>query len=111
MITLGLAYRTDIDLIARLPEIVRAVIEGYTNTNLVRCGLMKFGAYSLDFEVQYDIRSEDYETVFAMRHAVHVAILKRFSELDIELAYPTQLSLTAAPDGRAIMPYPELPAS
>jgi small-conductance mechanosensitive channel len=107
VVTLGLAYRTDTDLLARLPEIVREIIGSCSNTEMVRCGLMKFGDSSLDFELQYDVHSEDYQTVFEMRHAVHIAILKRFNELGIEFAFPTQLSITAAPDGRAIMPYPE----
>jgi small-conductance mechanosensitive channel len=106
VVILGLTYQTDIDLLARLPEIVREIVEGCSDTTMVRCGLMKFGDSSLDFELQYDVHSEDYQTVFDMRHSVHVAILKRFAELGIDFAYPTQLSITAAPDGKAIMPYP-----
>ena len=34
-------------------------------------------------------------------------IMRRFAELGIEFAYPTQTSFTAAPDGRLVMPYPE----
>lgn len=107
VITLGVTYRTDIDLLARMPTIVQEIIEGCDSTTMVRCGLMGFGASSLDFELQYDVHSEDFQTVFEMRHAVHVAILKRFNELSIEFAYPTQMSITAAPDGKPIMPYPE----
>ena len=105
VVTLGLAYRTDIDVLARLPDIVREVVEGCANTTMVRCGLMKFADSSLDFELQYDVHSEDYQIVFDMRHAVHIAILKRFNELGVEFAYPTQLSITAAADGKPIMPY------
>jgi len=107
VITLGLAYRTDLALLARLPQIMHEIVGNCDSTTMVRCGLMKFGDSSLDFELQYDVHSEDYQVVFEMRHAVHVAILKRFAELGIEFAYPTQLSITAAPDGRAIMPYPD----
>ncbi len=106
VVILGIAYRTDIALLARLPEIVREIIEGCSDTTMIRCGLMKFGDSTLDFELQYDVHSEDYQFVFEMRHAVHIAILKRFNELGVEFAYPTQLSITAAPDGSAIMPYP-----
>jgi hypothetical protein len=34
-----------------------------------------------------------------------LGILRRFAELGVELAYPTQTTFTAAPDGRLIMPY------
>jgi hypothetical protein len=36
-----------------------------------------------------------------------LGILRRFAELEIEFAYPTQTTFTAAPDGRLIMPYAE----
>ncbi len=106
VVRLGLTYQTDIDLLARLPEIARQIVEGCQDTTLVRCGLMKFGDSSLDFDLQYDVHSEEYQTVFEMRHAVHIALLRRFAELGIQFAYPTQMSITAAPDGRPIMPYP-----
>ena len=104
VVILGLVYRTDIDLLARLPGIVREIVEGCADTTMVRCGLMKFGDSSLDFELQYDVHSEDYQVVFDMRHAVNVAILRKFSELGIEFAYPTQMSITAGPDGGAVVP-------
>jgi len=107
VVTLGLAYHTNMEMLERLPQIISDIIGTCTKTELVRCGLMKFGDSSLDFELQYDVHSEDYQTVFEMRHAVHIAILKKFTELGIEFAFPTQVAITAAPDGRAIMPYPE----
>ncbi len=107
VVVLGLAYNTDIDLLARLPVIVREIIGDCSDTTMVRCGLMKFGDSTLDFELQYDVHSEDYQTVFDMRHAVHIAILRRFTELGIEFAYPTQTSITVDPKGKPIMPYPD----
>lgn len=43
-----------------------------------------------------------------MRHRIGLAIWKRFNAEGIEFAYPTQTSFTAAPDGKAIMPYAEV---
>ena len=53
------------------------------------------------------MHSEDYEVVFAAQHQVNIAILRRFAELGIEFAYPTQTAFTAAPDGTYILPYAE----
>ena len=36
-----------------------------------------------------------------------LALLTAFVDHGIEFAYPTQVSLTGAPDGTLIMPYPE----
>ncbi len=105
--TLGVTYQTAINLLDTLPQTIRHIVESCPDCTLVRCGLMKFSPSSLDFELQYDVHSEDYDTVFDARHQVSIAILKRFAELGIEFAYPTQTSFTAAPDGTLVMPYPQ----
>lgn len=106
VVTLGVTYETPVDLLERMPQIMAEIIEGCENTKLVRCGLMTFGASSLDFELQYDVHSEDYEVVFAARHEVHIAIIKRFSADGIAFAYPVQVGYTAAPDGTLVNPVP-----
>ena len=61
---------------------------------------------SLDFGLEFDVKSEVWQTVFEARHQVLVALLTRFNAEGIEFAYPTQTSFTAAPDGTFILPYP-----
>ena len=104
VIKIGVTYETKVDLLERLPQIMAEIIEGCDETKLVRCGLMGFGDSSLDFELQYDVHSDDYEVVFAARHAVHIAIIKRFAELGIAFAYPVQVGYTAARDGTFLNP-------
>lgn len=65
-----------------------------------------FGASTLDFELQFDIRSLDYDEVFRTRSEICIAILDAFNQANIQLAYPSQTTFTAAPDGTLIMPYP-----
>lgn len=38
------------------------------------------------------------------RHAIGLAILRRFNELGIDFAYPTQVAMMAVADGRVIDP-------
>ncbi len=102
---LQLVYHTPIDLLDRLPAIVEEVIASCPPAAYVRAGLIEFGASSLDFDVQYDVRAADYETVFATRHTVNIALLKRCAAEGISFAYPTQTTFTAAPDGSYVMPY------
>lgn len=75
---------------------------------MVRAGMVAFGASSLDFELVFEVHSTDYDVVFATRSAICIALLKAFNEADIQLAYPSQTSFTAAPDGTLIMPYPDV---
>ena len=104
----GLIYQTPPEVCARVPDMIREIVEGHELTTLVRCGLTGFGASSLDYELQFDVHSADYEQVFRTRSAICIAILRAFNEAGIEFAYPTQTSFTAAPDGSYVLPYPHV---
>ncbi len=105
VLLLGVIYQTPTETLARIPDIVRDIVTGQPKCAVVRCGMTGFGASSLDFELQFDVHSENYDEVFDARSAVCIAILHAFNTAGIEFAYPTQMSFTAAPDGRAVMPY------
>jgi len=102
----GVVYQTPPDVCARIPAIVKEVVESVEKCMLVRCGMTAYGASSLDFGLEFDVKTEVWQKVFDARHQVLVALLKRFNAEGIEFAYPTQTSFTAAPDGTFILPYP-----
>ncbi len=104
----GIVYQTPPDLCARIPEIVKEIVESCDKCAFVRCGMAGFGASSLDYALEFDVKSEVWQKVFDARHQVLVALVARFNQEGIEFAYPTQTSFTAAPDGSLIMPYPEV---
>ena len=62
---------------------------------------------SINFELDFDIMSSDYDVVYEGRHTIGLAILQKFNEEGFEFAYPTQTTFTSAPNGEMIMPYPE----
>jgi len=103
--TLGLTYQTSLDLIDAIPATLKSIVEACDKVTLVRAGLVRFGDSTLDVELQYDVHSEIYDVVFETQHRVNISILRRFAELGIEFAYPTQTSFTAAPDGTLVLPY------
>lgn len=107
MFALGVVYQLSPEKAAALPGLLKALVEA-EGLSFVRAGFVKFGPSSLDFELEYDVLSPDYETFYAARHRLGTAILRRFAEEGIELAYPTQTTFTAAPDGRLVMPYAEV---
>lgn len=107
ILTIGVVYQTPPDTCANIPAMVKDIVEAQERCTLVRCGMVSFGASSLDFEVQFDVHSEVYDEVFAARSAVCIALLQAFNKAGIEFAYPTQTAFTAAPDGTLIMPYPD----
>jgi small-conductance mechanosensitive channel len=102
----GLVYRTTPDLCARIPDIVKEVVDACDKCSFLRCGMTGYGASSLDFAFEFDIKSEVWQKVFDARSQVLISLLQRFNAEGIFFAYPVQVGYTAAPDGTLIMPYP-----
>ncbi|SNS75143.1 Small-conductance mechanosensitive channel [Sphingomonas laterariae] len=103
----GVTYQTTPEVLEAIPSMIKKIVLAHPKCTFLRCGMAAYGASSLDFELQYDIHSEDFEEVFTTNHRVMIAILKRFNDDGIEFAYPTQTTFTAAPDGTLVMPYAE----
>jgi small-conductance mechanosensitive channel len=105
----GLIYQLPPETLREVPDMVRREIAAHEGARFIRCGLTAFGASSLDFEAVFEIEGPDFEPVFETRHAILLGILDAFARAGIAIAYPTQTSFTAAPDGTHIMPYPPEP--
>src|SRR3546814_7871374 len=71
------------------------------------CSSDLFNASSLDFELLFDVLSENYDEVTALRSLVGFDIIRMFAKNGFEFAYPTQTTFTTAPDGTMVLPYPE----
>ncbi len=102
--TIGVTYETPPDTLARVPQIMREIVEG-EGGKVARSSFETFGASSLDFVLQFDIPGDDWATAHPMRDRVMVALIRRFAAEGIGIAYPTQLNYTAGPDGKVVMPY------
>lgn len=100
----GVTYETPPEQLARLPDLVRQVVEG-EGAHVAQCGLTAFAASSLDCELHYDDDAATFAEAFARRNAILLGIISRFASEGIRFAYPTQVSYTAAPGGTLVMPY------
>lgn len=107
---LGVIYQTETDTADRIPAILREIVEANESV-FIRGSFVNFGASSLDFELLFDVMSDDVDVAYAKRHAIGLEIIRRFAAENIEFAYPTQTTFTAAPDGTMIMPYAAIPES
>jgi small-conductance mechanosensitive channel len=106
----GLIYQTAPDQLDKVTSLAKSAVESRKTCTFVRCSILGFGASSIDFELIFDSRSTDANKNAADRTAVALAILRSFAEHELEFAYPTQTSFTAAPDGTMIMPYAAQPS-
>lgn len=107
---LSLVYQTPPAVAAKVPELLKEIV-GAHGSEFIRAGFSTFGPSSLDFQLVFDVNSDDVEEMFKARHAIGIAIVERFARDGIEFAYPTQTTFTAAPDGTLVMPYAPAAAS
>jgi small-conductance mechanosensitive channel len=105
---LGLVCQTPPEVCRDVPRMLKEIVEAQDHATLVRCGMIGFGASTLDFELKFDDHTQVYDEAFHARSEICIGILDAFNKADVQLAYPTQTSFTAAPDGSLIMPYPDV---
>ena len=103
---IGVIYQTKPEEARRIPGLLKKIVEE-NDAVFIRSGFVGFGDSSINFELDFDIMSSEYDVVYEGRHRIGLAILQAFNEEGLEFAYPTQTTFTAAPDGEMIMPYPE----
>jgi small-conductance mechanosensitive channel len=97
---LGVEYGTPQELLARIPELLRELVEGTADTRFDRSHFKGFGAYSLDFETVYYVLSADYNRFMDIQQELNLGIYRRFNELGIQFAFPTETLMvrSAGPD-------------
>jgi small-conductance mechanosensitive channel len=108
LFTIGVIYQTSPDMMEAIPGEIEAIVAARPRCRFDRCFFVAFSESSLDFEIVYHVTEPELEVMMAERHAIGLAIIRRFAELRIEFAYPTQTTFTALPDGSMIDPRPAL---
>jgi small-conductance mechanosensitive channel len=87
---IGVTYQTPRDRLGEIPGIIREAIESQDKTRFDRSHFASYGDFSLVFETVYYVLAADYNLYMDIQQAVNLHIHKRFEELGIEFAYPTQ---------------------
>lgn len=96
----GVVYGTAPDLVSRIPQIVREVVEAQ-GCRLLICGLTEFKPSSLNFQVHFDVLTDSLLPAFKAKSETGMALIRRFAEEGVELAYPTQTTILVEPDSHA----------
>lgn len=105
---IGVIYQTAPEMLRDLPALLEAqVVAG--GQEFIRSSFLTFGPSSLDFELLFDVFSDDFDVVAAARTDIGIRLFEAMTGAGYEFAYPTQTTFTAAPDGTMIMPYSESP--
>ncbi len=103
--TVGLVYGTPKEKLARVPGIVRSLVEAQDGTRFDRCHFKSYGAFSLDFETVYFVLDPDYNRYMDIHQTLNLGIYEEFEKEGLEFAFPTQTiqleGATAAAGGAA----------
>jgi small-conductance mechanosensitive channel len=105
----GLVQQTSPEEAGRAVDLVREAAARHDLVELVRAGVTGIGSYAIDFEAEMRVQTPDYDYFFKARSAICLDLLASLPREGIRLAYPTQTSFTAAPDGSYVMPYEDHP--
>jgi small-conductance mechanosensitive channel len=102
--TIGVIYQTTPAQLRALPALLERQVRD-AGHEFIRSSFVTFGPSSMDFELLFDVYSEDFDVVTAARTEIAISIFEAMAEHGYDFAYPTQTTFTAAPDGRMIMPF------
>ncbi len=92
VINIGIIYETPLEKIKRSTQILEEIYRSHPKTKDVLVGLDKFNDSSINISVVHWWNGFDYKEYVMGMQDLNLAILKRFSEEGIEMAYPTQVN-------------------
>jgi small-conductance mechanosensitive channel len=90
LFVIGVTYDTPADTLARIPAMIREVIEAQQHVRFDRSHLTLYGDSALSFETVYFMTTAEYAVYADTHQAVLLSIFRRFATEKIEFAYPTR---------------------
>ena len=85
-----MVYQTPAEKVARIPEIVRRLVDAREQLRFDHAHLIGLGESGLRFEAVWFVLSPDNNLHLDLQQAVLLDLLRRFEAEGIELAYPTR---------------------
>lgn len=100
----GIIYQTPPDIIAAIPAAIESVVSAAPHCRFERAHFHNFGVSQLDIEFAFHVDVPEFAVMMDARQAVALGVVRRFAEMGVKFAYPTQTSFTAGPDGTLLDP-------
>jgi small-conductance mechanosensitive channel len=97
----GVAYETERQKLAAIPQVVREIITAIPDTRFDRCHFLNYTNRALQFEVVYFVTSSDYNTYADIQHRINLELLERIRALGVDFNSPdrTVVELGRLPPG------------
>ena len=90
LFTVDVTYDTPPDVVARIPSMVREIVEAQHPVRFDRSHFSTYADSSLRFETVYMVLVPDYGKMMDIQQAILLAILERFNRDGIKFAFPTR---------------------
>ncbi len=87
---IGVTYSTPQVKLEQIPGWLKNFVEADRDLRFDRAHFMGFGASSLDFELVFFVKSDQYNVYMDRQQALLMAILNKFTSEGVEFAFPTQ---------------------
>lgn len=97
--SVGVTYQTPHDQLARIPAMIREIIEAQQKIRFDRAHFKEYGDSSLVFEIVYYVLAPDYNLYMDIQQAINLAIYEQFAAAGIDFAYPTRTLYLAKEEG------------
>lgn len=101
---IGVIYQTGADKLAQIPDWIETIIDETEQVRFERAHFAGFGDSALEFEIVCHAQSMEYAVYMDVRHAVNLALVRKFAEEGVEFAYPTRTLMVARGDGSVVDP-------
>jgi small-conductance mechanosensitive channel len=86
----GVLYQTPVELLERIPAMVREIVEAQREVRFDRAHFTAFGESAYEFEVVYWMLVPDFAAYRDTQQAINLALVRAFAGHGIEFAYPTR---------------------
>lgn len=87
----GIIYETPTKSVKMIPSMIQNIIEREKMAEFDRTHFKSFGDFSLDFEVVYFVKSNEYLDYMDTQQSINLALMEQFERKKIEFAYPTKV--------------------
>jgi len=88
--TIRIAHETPLELVKKIPGILKSIVEAQDNITFDRGHFASFGDFSLDFEVVYYVLSGDYNMYMDIQQQINFKIYEILEEMGVAIASPTR---------------------
>ena len=88
--SIGVTYDTTAEQLARLPGLLREIVEAQPAVRFDRAHFQKYGDFALIFEIVYWMLDPDFNRFMDTQQAINLAIYRQAQAEGIAFAFPTQ---------------------